>query len=378
LPVASSKNRLSAVVLVGALAAASCGGSPAPSPSPTPTPESPAILCPAAITVTSLTSLPMSVTYPAPVVTGGSVPVTVSCEPASGEVFPVGTSAVTCLARDALSRSASCRVDVTVLAPPRLGVSRILAFGDSITAGEINNESNGYTVRSVQTGLAYPEHLRALLAARYPSQRVARVDALRPYGTEPDCWYNPPLPSSDVGVINAGCPGEQATQGVNRIADKLTAYSPDVVILLEGVNDIDWYYSDGVRWGVGALQSMIKMAHGRGANVMVGTLLPQRLAAKRGYGAFLIEPFNSQLVPMANNERAIVVDLYADFASSDPTRTILIGSDGLHPSAQGQQEIARMFYEAIVANYETAATSVPTRYPTSPATRLSPAARPRR
>jgi lysophospholipase L1-like esterase len=320
----------------------------------------------------------MPVTYSAPVVTGGSVPVTVGCEPASGENYPVGTSAVTCMARDALSRSVSCSFDVTVLPPPRLGVSRILAFGDSITAGEINNDSNGFSIRSVQTGLAYPEQLRALLAARYTSETTSRTDALRPNATGFDCGYNPSLRSADIAVINAGCPAEQATEGLRRLPDKLGAYSPDLVIIFEGVNDIDTYYSDGVRYGIGALRQMIQMVHGRGAKVIVGTLTPQRPAAKRGYAAFLVEPFNSELVSMANSERAIVVDFYNEFLAIDPNKTLLIGSDGLHPTPAGHQEMARMLFEAIVANFGTSATSVPTRYRTTPATRLGAANRSRR
>jgi lysophospholipase L1-like esterase len=378
LAVPPSKNRLSAVVLAGALAVASCGGSPAPSPSPTPIPEAPVIVCPEATTVTSLTSLPMPVTYSAPVVTGGSVPVPVSCAPASGENYPVGTSTVTCLARDALSRTASCSFGVTVLPPPRLSVSRILAFGDSITAGEINHDSNGFSVRSVQTGLAYPEQLRALLAARYSSETTSRTDALRMYGTEPDCWATPRLQSTDIVVINAGCPGEQATEGTRRLSDRLAAYSPDLVILYEGVNDVDVYYTDGIRWGVGALQTMIQMVHARGAKVIVGTLTPQRPAAKRGYAAFLVQPFNSQLVSMANAERAIVVDLYADFSSFDTNSNIWIGSDGLHPTPAGQQEMARMFSEAIIANFESVTASVPTRYRATPAIRRTTAVVPKR
>ena len=60
---------------------------------------------------------PVVVTF-APVVAGGLSPVTTACSPASGSLFPVGSTSLTCGVIDALQRSATCSTVVTVSGPP--------------------------------------------------------------------------------------------------------------------------------------------------------------------------------------------------------------------------------------------------------------------
>src|SRR5262245_16927400 len=78
----------------------------------------------------------MPVTYPEPVADGGLPPLTVSCSPASGTTFPLGTTVVTCSATDGV-RTAECHFSV-VLVPvvPVISATKFLAFGDSITNGQ--------------------------------------------------------------------------------------------------------------------------------------------------------------------------------------------------------------------------------------------------
>jgi hypothetical protein len=56
------------------------------------------------------------VNYPAPTITSSACngTVTVTCTPASGTVFPAGTTTVTCTATDQLGQSLSCSFTVTV------------------------------------------------------------------------------------------------------------------------------------------------------------------------------------------------------------------------------------------------------------------------
>lgn len=74
------------------------------------------ITCPAPSTTTTGSA---AVVYFAPTVTGGTAPVTTSCSPASGSLFPVGSTAFKCTAVDALKQTASCAsvVMVTQAAP---------------------------------------------------------------------------------------------------------------------------------------------------------------------------------------------------------------------------------------------------------------------
>ncbi len=79
----------------------------------------------------------VAVTYAVPSPAGGRAPATVNCSPASGDVFPVGPTRVTCTATDAAAATATCTFDVTVARVPQLTRTRFLAFGDSVTAGEV-------------------------------------------------------------------------------------------------------------------------------------------------------------------------------------------------------------------------------------------------
>jgi HYR domain len=77
----------------------------------------PTLACPAPVQWTTPDGASDTVRYPAPVVSGGAQPVSTTCVPASGSLFPVGQTTVSCTATDALNRTATCSFPVTVLAP---------------------------------------------------------------------------------------------------------------------------------------------------------------------------------------------------------------------------------------------------------------------
>ncbi|MGH9258179.1 MAG: HYR domain-containing protein [Vicinamibacterales bacterium] len=74
--------------------------------------QSLAVSCPSPI-VTSLDGKAVSVTL-TPTVAGGVTPITTSCSPTSGSLFPVGSTSFTCTAVDALQQKASCTSTVVV------------------------------------------------------------------------------------------------------------------------------------------------------------------------------------------------------------------------------------------------------------------------
>src|SRR4029450_2195348 len=106
-------------------------------PPPPPDPAALEVICPQPVTVKSLQGEPTVAVYGQATATSGAPPVTVSCKPESGAMFPVGTSMVECVATDARQRTASCKFPLTVTAPPRISATRFVALGDSMTAGEI-------------------------------------------------------------------------------------------------------------------------------------------------------------------------------------------------------------------------------------------------
>jgi lysophospholipase L1-like esterase len=325
------------------------------------------------------------VTYGSATVTGGTTPVSVSCTPVSGSTFVLGSTPVTCTATDAVRRTASCSFTATVILPPRLGVTTILAFGDSITEGEVPVVGE-FALRPhyVQAGSAYPAHLATLLAQRYTEQGASRIDAfaIGPTNLGNDCTNtNPPRPTtSGIVVINAGCLGEPAesttqcaqdgTCARDRLIGKIAIYHPDLVLLLEGTNDLS---ADPLRAGasisagVTGVRGLIAAAQSSGARVLVGTLLPE-IAADLTHGGApdQVVPFNAQLVPAVLSSGASIVDLYSDIVQ-DQTDWIS-PLDGLHPTEAGYREMARVWFNSIQKAFELASTTTSVK---TPGTRIS-------
>lgn len=327
----------------------------------------PAIACPAAPSpVTTTNGQSAVVTYAAATETGGVAPISVTCAPPSGSTFALGSTAVTCTATDAVHRTASCSFAAVVALPsPRLAVTTILAFGDSITEGEVP-VAGEFSVRPlfVMPDASYPANLTSLLAARYTAQGASRLDSFA-LGAEntTNCTTDPPLvTTSGIVVINAGCLGERAEDAATlaRFNDKIAAYHPDAVLLLEGVNDLNAAAPDAsIAAGVDGVGALIAAARGRDLPVLVGTLLPQ-VSNELTHGGTpdLVAPFNAQLVPVAVGAGARVVDLYSDIAT-DVTDWIS-PYDGLHPTAAGYEEIARVWFAGVQNAFELSPTPTTT------------------
>jgi hypothetical protein len=75
--------------------------------------NAPTILCPSNITVSTCANGEF-ITYPAPVVPGGTNGLTVWCNPPSGSFFPLGTNIVRCCVKDACQQITCCEFKVIV------------------------------------------------------------------------------------------------------------------------------------------------------------------------------------------------------------------------------------------------------------------------
>ncbi len=213
--------------------------------------------------------------------------------------------------------------------PPVLKITRILAFGDSMTAGT----TSPALLRSALTaGLpqSYPAKLQELLSARYSGQSVA--------------------------VFNAGKAGEKvvASDTLRRFNDALSEAKPELVLLMEGANDLNnaGEMVNAVITGiVGNLEDMVKEAGRRNIPIMIGTLPPQRLP--KGMGAPHIGRFNAALRDMASKKGAILVDVNGQMPEAS------IGQDGLHPTEAGYQKLAEIYLDAIKGRYEAPPAATP-------------------
>jgi lysophospholipase L1-like esterase len=289
--------------------------------------------------VASPTGVPVAVTYPTPTATGGPVGTngvslaTVACIPASGSAFAVGTTEVRCTAT-AVSDTASCTFPVTVTAPVvRLSRAKFLAFGDSLTAGEVT--------RPTMSPQGNGERLHRLVlvpSASYPTQLLSRLRAT--YTAQ----------SAQFEVVNAGRAGEWAEDGAIRLPGVISTTRPDVVLLLEGMNDLLALGAPGVPRAARAIDLMAKEIRGRGARAFLATLPPTRPTVPQAVPLELVQALNTQIRSTALGEGAILVDVYGAIAS-DVAR--YIGTDGIHPTEAGYARIADTFFAAIRAELES-------------------------
>jgi len=200
--------------------------------------------------------------------------------------------------------------------PPGLSVTRFLAFGDSMTEGTVSPALPGALTAGLP--VSYPYKLQDRLTATYLTQTLV--------------------------VLNAGRGGERADQGVRRLPDMMREAQPNVLLLMEGVNDLN--NKAGIGPTIDAVRSMIRYARAQGVSVFVATLPPQRRGGLRANSVDLIPGFNDELRKTAAEEGATLVDVNSAFDLA------WIGQDGLHPTDAGYSRLADIFFAAIRSAFE--------------------------
>ncbi len=216
-------------------------------------------------------------------------------------------------------------------AAPSLGVTKILAFGDSMTEG-VDSAPLAYTFAldwrlPLDAGRApsYPFKLKTLIDARYTGQSVS--------------------------VYNGGFAGRQAREDEGRFSQAMSEGKPDLILLMEGANDLNAELGptetvdSRVNAVVNSLENMFREAERRGIPVLVATLPPQRPGGPKAWGVELLPEFNDEVARMAMKKGIPMVDV-AQLPLS------FIGQDGLHPTDAGYQRIAEMWLDAIKSRYE--------------------------
>lgn len=213
---------------------------------------------------------------------------------------------------------------------PTLLRTRFLAFGDSLTAGEVTVKEGATLLRSatprvsrqiLMPEVSYPTVLQSQLAARYATQ------------------------AASIAVINAGKPNETAQLGVDRLPKVLAESQPDVLLLMEGVNGL---FIAGPDLSADFVGDMVRSAKSQ-ARVFVASMLPTIPGRRNSQVVFELEKLNSNLRSMAADEGVVFVDLYSPML---PEAATLIGIDGLHPTEAGYRRIADIFFASIQANLE--------------------------
>jgi lysophospholipase L1-like esterase len=303
-----------------ALSIAACRSPAGPVPPPQPTPL--ALQCPANVLAEIVSGTSATVTFPDPIASGGTAPVSISCATPSGSRFQTGLSNVSCTATDARAQQASCSFAVQVALIPQLRGTKVVAFGDSITFGEVQAPAQpGVLVYDPLN--AYPTLLGGLLTGRYKAQSIT--------------------------VINEGEGGERLlVTGEDRMEDVVERHRPDVLIVFEGVNDLNSgaapvAASEALRRGVRrAVRAGVPL-------VMVSTILPGVPGRTKPPDPLKVDAMNAEIRAWVGTERAVLVDNFATFF---PRRDTLIGVDGLHPTVEGMRVLAENFFGVIRDRFE--------------------------
>jgi lysophospholipase L1-like esterase len=309
-----------AALAISVAGTASCSKNPsAPTPPPPVPHDPPSLTCPTDATIAGVTGFEQPVNFPAPTLTGGAPPVAVTCSPAIGALFPIGPTNVVCTARDNLNRQAFCTFTVTLVAAA-IGVEKFLAFGDSVTEGENGIASRGYRTLFIDLPNSYPTLLQTMLRERYPAQ-------------------------TQIEVVNEGLGGERATESLPRLASALDRHRPQVLLLLNGYNDLLHDGEDAANDIGEAIRDSIRDARGSGVqHVLVSTLPPSR-SGKRQIATTAIEETNRFIRQVTSAEGAILVDPYPAFLGQEQQ---LVSDDGLHLTPAGNRVVAETFFARII------------------------------
>ena len=207
--------------------------------------------------------------------------------------------------------------------PPRaLGVTRFLAFGDSITWGASSAWDPRFFHADVNGG--YVERLQVALNTYHSPQTFT--------------------------LFNDGQPGEYAVNAVERFRQLLTQRRPEAVLLLEGINDLN----NGVHPGdvAGALRRMLDAAASSRIPVLIATMY-QTYETTDPDGNY--RPNGAEAVPALNREirRIAAGRLNVHLVDLEPVMMDrrLVGADGLHLSSAGFEVMASTFLSAIEAAF---------------------------
>ena len=218
---------------------------------------------------------------------------------------------------------------------PTLGsVTRILAFGDSLTEGESTGQLlwDAYTSHDHSTpgkSTSYPYKLQTLLDTTYGDGKIR--------------------------VFNGGRGGEFVIRGETkqRMIDEIVQYKPHVMLFMHGVNDLNLGVAEDedadqtINNVIAAIEELIEIAKVTGSpkpHVMVASL-PRQTESTKARAGQLIVPFNEVLLDVAGEESATFVDVYKVVSSG------MLMPDGLHITPEGNQKIADAFFAAIKKKY---------------------------
>lgn len=227
---------------------------------------------------------------------------------------------------------------------PTLSVTRILAFGDSLTQGASDGLPLSLWGVSSHTNpsTSYPAQLQDMLEEIYAN-------------------------GSSIRVTNGGVGGEVINGATkDRLRTELDDHNPQVLLLMHGTNNL----IGGVNQQRGgssisdqeivddtadALDELIELAKERkpGIRIMLATLPRQNPEkSSKAKASHLVTAYNTAVKQNAAEEGATLVDIYQVITLS------MLTPDGLHITEAGNLKMAETFYAKIKAAYHKEPTTL--------------------
>jgi lysophospholipase L1-like esterase len=223
------------------------------------------------------------------------------------ERSPMPTGALP-IASEMAARDAPVRIDMPF--------HKILCFGDSITYG--------VTLHAI--GLPAGSHSDLALVEGYVPKLWRGLQSK--YGGE-------------FTLVNAGVPGEGTLAGAARIRRELLLHEPDLVLLLEGVIDVN---NDAPSFPVvrDNLADLLRQVRIQGAPVVLGTYPLLNPGGFRASNPENIAMLNELIRRLAGEQGVVIADHERAFGNLGGQ-----GPDGLHPNNIGYEVMADTWLGAI-------------------------------
>lgn len=194
----------------------------------------------------------------------------------------------------------------------------VLSFGDSITYGT-SSSANG-------PATGYPKLLEHFME---------------------------PVLGGHFLSYNAGHPGETTSAGIRRFASVLRAYTPDLLLLMEGTND--GFFQHPYTTTESNLRQMIATAMGYGIPVILATIPPviSNSGHDRSAQMAWIQGFNPRIYNIASSFGIPVARVYETITSQrNWQRNLMDQATANHPNDAGYQYVRQAFYEALRSAYD--------------------------
>jgi lysophospholipase L1-like esterase len=203
---------------------------------------------------------------------------------------------------------------IVSMATPQSGRVRIVAMGDSTTAG----------------------------TPAFKSPREAPPDGKGDETSQYAYWLMKSHP--DWEVVNQGINAQRSDTIAGRFEEDVIAKKPAVVVIIAGVNDV--YQGRPAQHVKDQLAAMYTRAHDAGIRVVAGTIIPYNTATADQNAR--MRDINDWIRTQGRADPGvIVVDTRAAVAAPGDPDKLASSPDGLHPDAAGYRKMAEAIAPAV-------------------------------